>query len=356
MPPSALVVGGGPAGSSAALGLLRRGHEVTLFDQRSRWTGRVCGAFLNPEAAGHLDWLGLKEEAEAAGALPVPEAEVTFAGLARSVATRQRGRWGLALPRRALEDLLLEAVRRAGGRVEPGVQVKSFRKEGLRWALETSGGPRKGDLLVLADGRFSLHAPAAKEPRGWYGWNASFEGAGQAPGSLSLHLYPGGYVGVMTFSSGESNVCGLRLRKNGAALDWASVFQDALEKQPAFRRLMKDARRTGDWRGVGPLPFSPAMRRGNGFFPVGDAAAVGDPFMGEGIGRALGAGPLLYECLGKTDPLGSYERLWKGHYAARLRLGGLLRFCLARPALGAAPLAFLLRRRLMEKLTPLFHI
>jgi 2-polyprenyl-6-methoxyphenol hydroxylase-like FAD-dependent oxidoreductase len=281
---------------------------------------------------------------------------------------RQDGEDGLGLPRRELEELLLDAVRRAGGRVESGARVRGFARVGGRWRVDASGpaGPAAfdSDFLALADGRFSLaRRDAAKPAHGWFGWNALFENVRQDAGRMSLHFHPGGYVGVLTFANGTSNVCGLTYRSARDSKDWETVFQAALARQRFLRDIVGGARRTGDWQGVGPLPFTASRRPSSGPLLVGDAAAVGDPFMGEGLGRALGAGAAVRDALGEapaavdeTALRERYAALWDRRYRARLRLGVVTRQALRRPALFRAlfvPLAG--RPRWIERLTPLFH-
>ncbi|MBL0349844.1 MAG: hypothetical protein IPP68_05660 [Elusimicrobia bacterium] len=62
----------------------------------------------------------------------------------------------------------------------------------------------------------------------------------------------------------------------------------------------------------------------DGVFRVGDAGAVGDPFMGEGIGRALATGALLRAALREVDdrPLVErYRALWSASYGGRFAFG-----------------------------------
>ncbi|MBI4395932.1 MAG: hypothetical protein HY548_02470, partial [Elusimicrobia bacterium] len=293
------------------------------------------------------------------------------------------GQPSFGLPRRDLEDLLLRAVRNAGGRVEMGVHVRSFEKKGADWILGvrqmsgldlTAGASippnaqeRACSLLVLADGRLSMiqNIPPHSPPRigrSCYGWNVAFENVPQAPGDLSMHFYPGGYVGVMTFSTGESNVSGIVFTDGPPPRPWSDAFKAAQERQPSLRRLLRDARPVGEWHGVGPLPFTTRMRPDQGAFLAGDAAAVGDPFMGEGIGRALGAGPLLYECFRNAQNRSleqirqNYRQRWTNLYSARLRLGWVLRETLRRPILAARATGFLLQNDWsIRALLPLFH-
>jgi flavin-dependent dehydrogenase len=134
----------------------------------------------------------------------------------------------------------------------------------------------------------------------------------------------------------------------------------ARTQNPAFDALMGGARRETPWQGAGPLPFSRGLRRSDGPLRAGDAAAVGDPFMGEGIGRALSAGPMIHAALQAAGPgpglLLAYESLWRKAYGARLRLGWALRTILNWPALSGPLLTRLLRHPdLAGRLPPLFH-
>ena len=375
---TALVVGGGPAGAAAALGLLRRGISVTLLEQRGEWTGRVCGAFLDAEAVRHLAWLGLTEAVRGRTAVPVEDVLVTSSGGASArLSLARRGLTGLALPRRSLEETLLEEVDCRGGDVRMGRRIVSFRRGNAGWiasARETPSetGPRERELyaglLVLADGRFSVGSPrpwtrsAGAAPGGWYGWNVPFEGAAQRPGELSLHFYPGGYVGVLTFADGVSNVCGLRWRGEGdPASGWEDVFEDALSRQRGLARALSGGRRAGSWRGVGPLPFGRRTSRIGDPLRVGDAAAVGDPFMGEGIGRALASGPLLWmavpeDSVSEDSIRSALDRMWRRNYSFRRATGSLLRRVLAHPSVMAPAMTLALAfPKAAERLLPIFN-
>lgn len=304
----AIIVGAGPAGASAAIGLRRSGFDVIVYEQRIKWAERVCGSFLNSEAVCHLKWLNVDLTGAAVGACRL----TTSAGTETDVDLKGEG---LAVPRYQLETALLKRVEIEGGEIQAGSRVRNARDI-------------EADLIVAAGGRFALADPArTMGGQGWYGWNARFRGLPHHPGELSLHFYPGGYVGTLTFEDGTSNVSGLTYRTDKSPVSWGRTVEDARSKQIFLDRLLSRSERISDWKGIGPLPYSAVMKSADGILPVGDAAAVGDPFLGEGIGRALGAGAMLYDVgrSARKDFLTEYARLWKNAYERRLWFGALAR-------------------------------
>ena len=54
-----IVIGGGPAGCAAAIGLSRLGYRVALCDQAKFPRDKVCGEFISPAADPILARLGV---------------------------------------------------------------------------------------------------------------------------------------------------------------------------------------------------------------------------------------------------------------------------------------------------------
>ena len=338
-PLRATVIGAGPAGLSAAIGLTRAGYQTHVKEQRLRWAGRVCGCFMSPEAVRHLEWLGVLKEARRSAVL-VTQTTVTWNRSKMTVPIGGAGASGIAISRQALEEILTERAQKDGVTIARGGDSEKV-----------------GDIQVLAAGRFATVDKTETPAFAWYGWNAAFSGVRQSPGEMSMHFYPGGYVGVVTFSDGVANVCGLSLNPDHAN-GWSAVFNDARARSNAFDQQMGAATLMGEWRGVGPLPFSSSMRSSDEAVLVGDAAAVGDPFMGEGNSRALAAGPMLFNAArvsGNTLRV-AHQATWRRAYQSRLRAGAAVRWVLERPALAKRALPFLLSRpTLARRLSPLFH-
>src|SRR5438874_5529577 len=62
----AIIVGGGPAGTSAAIHLALNGARVLLAEQKKFPRAKLCGEFISPECTRHVERLGVAEQMFAA--------------------------------------------------------------------------------------------------------------------------------------------------------------------------------------------------------------------------------------------------------------------------------------------------
>jgi 2-polyprenyl-6-methoxyphenol hydroxylase-like FAD-dependent oxidoreductase len=189
-------------------------------------------------------------------------------------------------------------------------------------------------VLVAADGRFSefREKPSLQSAQGWLGWNTVFRGIRRSPGWLALYFVPGSYVGILTFPDGTGNVSGL-VRCEDSAGRWEERLNELLLRSPGLKDLLEGAERIAPFAGIPALPFGAHAPDRPGLFLAGDAAAVCDPFMGEGLGRALSSGPMLEKVFsdhprtadGRRQAWREYSQIWKRRYASRVGLGRPLR-------------------------------
>ncbi|MGD0647463.1 MAG: FAD-dependent oxidoreductase, partial [Acidobacteriaceae bacterium] len=123
-----VVVGGGLAGSAAAIRLARAGRDVVVIERSPHAQHKVCGEFLSREALNYLELLGL--QATSFGAVPI--------GAVRLACKGQRSEaklpfQALSLTRRRLDEELLRLAVEAGARVLRGCQVRALERDGTRW-------------------------------------------------------------------------------------------------------------------------------------------------------------------------------------------------------------------------------
>ncbi len=150
------VIGGGPAGSGAALRLAKSGRRVVLLE-RSPFPRPHVGESLTPGVWPVLDALGVRDEILSAGFLRAGETRVRWAGPGTDVLTPGRGRAGLLVDRGRFDALLLGLAASAGVRVLQPTSARGAERSVAGWRVEvTSGGDRQfisASYLVDATGR-----------------------------------------------------------------------------------------------------------------------------------------------------------------------------------------------------------
>ena len=136
-----IIVGGGPAGASAAIHLAARGARVVLAEQKKFPREKLCGEFISPECLEHFERLGALDLMEAAGGARVART-VFYAASGRSLNVPSAwfaggGHAALGLSRAEMDARLLERARAVGVCVLEettlaGVLVEEVEDEGKR--------------------------------------------------------------------------------------------------------------------------------------------------------------------------------------------------------------------------------
>ncbi len=357
-----LVVGAGPAGSSAAAWAARAGREVVLIDAAVFPRDKTCGDGLTPRAIGELQRLGLDDwvrshtvnyglRAHGFGQtllLPWPGPGASGTGLPA---------YGSAVARTELDDHLRATAIKAGATAIDGARAIGVRRDRDRVsAVEFEADGERFEIgcrrLVVADG---VRSPLGKLlGREWhrdtvYGVaGRSYVDSEMADDPwISSHLelrgesgeILSGYGWIFPLGDGQVNL---------------GVGTLATSKRPAnvaIKPLMRfyadecreDFRLSGDLRmpTSALLPMGGAVSNvaGPNWALIGDAAACVNPLNGEGIDYGLETGRLVVDLL--DEDLGrAWPALLREHYGEAFsiarRLAGLVTVPRLLPTLGPA--------------------
>jgi flavin-dependent dehydrogenase len=329
-----LVVGAGPAGTTAALVLARGGARVRLVDLASFPRAKLCGDTINPGALAVADRLGVGADVRAR-ARAITGMVLTGPGGVAVAADYSRGLRGAAIERRALDVLLLEAAVAAGVDFAPGVRALaplvdgSGQVNGSRIRTAAGESEARARIVIAAEGRHSRLGAAlgltrfARSPKRW-AFGGYFVGIDALTSRGEMHIRPDGYVGIAPLGDDLANVCVVRCAGRGFTPRLARpqgppgdlVVGDAIASDSDLRDRFANARRVSPVVSLGPLACEAAAAGVPGLLLAGDAAGFIDPMTGDGLRFALRGGELAAEAA-----LAELETGRPGH----VRLGTALR-------------------------------
>ena len=171
-----LVIGAGAGGLSVARGLLRDGHDVTVFEQRPRTLAGGGAVTIWSNGATVLGQLGV--DMDGAGQMLSTVRVVTSTGrrlttLDLTAIVDRLGAPVRMVPRRVLLDRLLDGLPTDRIRYNSRAVGVVTAQNGVRVELD-DGSCAEGDLLIGADGMHSMVRDVVgaqqAEPTGWCSW------------------------------------------------------------------------------------------------------------------------------------------------------------------------------------------
>jgi salicylate hydroxylase len=323
--PTALIAGGGIAGTAAALGFARAGWGATIFEQAPALGEVGAGLQLSPNACKVLDRLGVLPDIRARAS--TPEAAEMRDGITgeliyrAALAADAEARWGapyLHIHRADLLAVLAGAAAKAGVGIELGRAAAGAVSRPDSAALHLRDGMvREGDLVIGADGiRSELRAviSPAEEPRfaGQVAWRGLVSAEELPKGTLeptvTVWVGAGRHVVTYRLRGGRLvNFVAVLERAEWAEEGWA-MPGDPDELRAAFvgwaapvAALLGAVRDCFLW-GLFDRPEQVRWTRDR-IALIGDAAHPMLPFLAQGAAQALEDGAALVRHVGRSTDI-----------------------------------------------------
>ena len=322
-----IVVGGGPGGATCAAFLARDGHRVLLLEKATFPRDKTCGDAISGKSASVLRELGIQDKVEEAPhaiaegvvfsgprgdliQIPFPK-DIDPSGIKNSKKYNYVTA-GYVQRRLVYDDLLFQhAKAQKSVTTIEDIEVAGVLKEGARvvGVRAKDGREFRAPLVVGADGAMSAVAKDVgafeRDHDHWIGaYRVYYEGVTGMTNDIEIHFVDGlipGYFWIFPVDNGLANVgSGMietdlqKVDKEGKKKQLIAETERIIAEHPMFKERFAKAREVpGSKRGwLLPLGSKHRPIAGDGWMLVGDAAALIDPFSGEGIGNAMVSGRL----------------------------------------------------------------
>ncbi|MBA3440464.1 MAG: NAD(P)/FAD-dependent oxidoreductase [Pyrinomonadaceae bacterium] len=362
----AIIVGAGPAGTSAAIHLAMKGARVLLAEAKRFPRAKLCGEFISPECLVHFRRLGVMDEMIAAGGVELAET-IFYGRQGRSL--RVPSEWfanggrALGLSRAEMDRRLINRARMIGVEVLEeaqavgliiedncvcGVQLKSDGVVRAYRSFVSVDATGRGRALVQYAARHKSVRlersrkdvqPLSRKRASLVAFKAHLVDAQVARGCCEIYFYEGGYGGLSGVESGLSNLCFIasaeQVRKCGG--DAERVMHEVVMRNRRAAQTLARTRIASEWLCVAIESFGRReLVPADGLITVGDAASFIDPFTGSGMLMALESGELAAEMIARRLPQLSvgesfkalatdYQARYNERFSSRLRMCSLLR-------------------------------
>lgn len=304
-----IIIGAGPAGSTAALFAKKNNLKTLLLEKDTFPRDKICGDAVSGKSMSVLLELGLLE---AAKKLPGKIINSIVFGSPSNyrvnielVANEKKGiPAALAIKREIFDNFLFEKAKACADvcienfKVTDVILNDNFVK-GVKGIKKGSSESQEfyAPLVLGADGYNSIIARKTGlydlDPKHWVvALRQYYKNIKDLQSQLEIYYVKEaqpGYFWIFPLQDGYANIGVGVLHK--AIKDKKLNLKDILQKtinSSSFKDRFKDASPMEDPRGWNlPVASKHRVNYGNGFMLLGDAAGLIDPFTGEGIGNAL---------------------------------------------------------------------
>lgn len=302
-----LVIGGGPAGATAAGLIAKAGIEVTLVE-REHFPRYHIGESILPSCKPIFELLGVWEKVAAHGFVPKnggyffwgpEEWEIVFNDGTKATNAYQ-------VVRSEFDKILLDHARTLGVEVVEGTSVRDLEFDGDRpvaatWVGtddQTDTGRIQFDYLIDASGRAGVLANRYLKNRKFHGifrnvatwsyWKNAKRLDRGPEGAIGTCSVPNGWFWAIPLHDDTMSVGFVTSRQhfNDRRNELGGIealYQEAMKDSEPIKRILSEATRTADIKVEQDYSYAAESFSGPGYFLCGDAACFLDPLLSTGV-------------------------------------------------------------------------
>ncbi|HST73870.1 MAG TPA: NAD(P)/FAD-dependent oxidoreductase [Acetobacteraceae bacterium] len=308
-----LVIGGGPAGSTAAALLAEQGRDVVLLEKDTHPRFHI-GESLLPRNLAIFDRLGVRDAIDAIGVFK-PGAEFVSDATGRCITFSfregldQRFTHSYHVERAKFDALLFDNAIAKGVRAEQGTRVTdvAFMPTGRArvTARRTDGGefvltPRyvldaSGRDTFLAGRMKLLEADKNNNTAAVFAHFRNVEcRTGDQAGCISVHLAEDGWFWLIPLPDDIMSVGFVGTQRAFKARQGSThdFLFDRIARSPTVRARMREAELCSEVRTAGNYSYRARASWGEGYMMIGDAFGFVDPVFSSGVLLAMSAAEL----------------------------------------------------------------
>jgi flavin-dependent dehydrogenase len=304
-----LVIGGGPAGSTAAALLARRGHRVAVIE-KARHPRFHIGESLLPANLPLFESLGVAEEVRAIG-MQKWGAEFVSSCDAQQQEFRFSDAWDKSMPyayqvrRSEFDRILIRNAARAGAEVIEGARVSAVEFDAGQGPAQIQVQHEDGTAqswsaryVVDASGRDTFLANRLqckrRNPRhnsaAIFGhFNGAQRNTGDREGHISIYWFDHGWFWFIPLSDGATSVGAVvwpyYLKSRTRPIN--DFFLDTIALCPPLAERLNAAQLIGEVEATGNYSYRCTRSHGRNYLLLGDAYAFIDPVFSSGVMLAM---------------------------------------------------------------------
>lgn len=311
-----LIIGGGPAGATAATLLAEKGRRVVLLE-KDRHPRFHIGESLLPLNLRLFERLGVQEEIAAIGmykpgARFVCDEHGRHAAFSFAAGLNRDYTYAYQVRRSEFDEVLFRRALKAGADAREGIRVLDAAldaREGHRIVARDEAGAIhafRARFVIDASGRDTFLASTmgtkARNPRnntaaiyGHFRGVAPFDG--EEDGNITIHLFDEGWFWMIPLTRGVMSVGvvsnpGFFKRRRESLEDF---FLATLRAVPSVARRIAGAELVSEITATGNYSYASKVMRGDGWLMAGDSYAFVDPVFSSGVLLAMASAEMGVE-------------------------------------------------------------